>query len=52
VYADLKTTLELKLAILDIYNSKLDKRADRKQFIFDRGFLEFKKVELTLLGSL
>lgn len=36
--------LEVKLAMLDIYFSKLDKREEVKDFIFDRGLTEYKKV--------
>lgn len=36
--------LEVKLALLDIYFSKLDKREDAKDLIFDRGLTEYKKV--------
>jgi len=35
----------LKLALLDIYMEKLDKRAEAKTFVFDRGMLDFKKVQ-------
>jgi transcriptional adapter 2-alpha len=34
----------LKLALLDIYYEKLDKRGEAKYFVFDRGMTEFKKV--------
>lgn len=34
---------ELKLKVLEIYNSKLDARAERKKFILERGLLD-KKV--------
>lgn len=37
-------SLELKVMVLDIYNSKLDKRVERRKFIFERGLLEYKKV--------
>jgi transcriptional adapter 2-alpha len=36
--------LEVKLALLDIYFSKLDKREEAKELIFDRGLTEYKKV--------
>lgn len=36
--------LEVKLALMDIYFSKLDKREDAKEIIFDRGLTEHKKV--------
>jgi hypothetical protein len=34
---------ELKLKVLEIYNSKLDARAERKKFILERGLLERKQ---------
>lgn len=36
--------LELKLTILEIYNDKLDRRAEAKSVIFQRGLMEHKKV--------
>lgn len=36
--------LEVKLALLDIYFSKLDKREEAKDLIFDRCLTEYKKV--------
>ncbi|KAI9142364.1 hypothetical protein BKA69DRAFT_1027557, partial [Paraphysoderma sedebokerense] len=36
---------ELKLAVLDIYNRKLHRKAERKKFIFERGLLEYKKIQ-------
>lgn len=30
--------------VLEIYNAKLSKRLERRKFVFDRGFLEYKKV--------
>lgn len=36
---------KLKLAILDIYNGKLTVREQRKALIFERGLLDFKKVQ-------
>jgi transcriptional adapter 2-alpha len=36
--------LEVKLALLDVYFSKLDKREEAKELIFDRGLTEYKKV--------
>lgn len=39
--------LEVKLALLDIYFSKLDKRDEAKDLIFDRGLTEYKKVSCT-----
>ncbi|ORY23443.1 hypothetical protein BCR39DRAFT_549321 [Naematelia encephala] len=37
--------LEVKLALLDIYFSKLDKREEAKEIIFDRGLTEHKKIQ-------
>ncbi|KAL1915166.1 uncharacterized protein VTP21DRAFT_7647 [Calcarisporiella thermophila] len=34
---------ELKVAVLEIFNHKIDKRLERKRFIFDRGLLNYKK---------
>lgn len=36
--------LEVKLAMMDIYFSKLDKREDAKEIIFDRGLTEYRAV--------
>ncbi len=36
---------ELKLALLHIYNSILDKRLERKKFILDRGLMDFRKIQ-------
>lgn len=35
--------VQLKLTILDIYNSRLSRRADRKRVIFEHNALEYKK---------
>ncbi|KAG4304367.1 hypothetical protein PORY_002077, partial [Pneumocystis oryctolagi] len=35
--------IELKLTVLDIYNSKLNKRAERKRVIFEHGLLDYRK---------
>lgn len=42
----------LKLAMLDIYYEKLDKRQEAKSFVFDRGMLDFRKVRPISLGEL
>jgi transcriptional adapter 2-alpha len=42
--------LEVKLALLDIYFSKLDKREEAKDLIFDRGLTEYKKVRSARQG--
>merc|ERR1711865_85155 len=36
---------DLKLKILEIYNSKLDERAARKKFTLERGLLDFKRLQ-------
>ena len=38
------TETELKLKILEIYNAKLDERERRKQFVIERGLLEYKRM--------
>lgn len=38
----------LKLTLLDIYYEKLDRRQEAKTFVFDRGMLDFKKVNTRL----
>ncbi|KAJ3323657.1 Transcriptional adapter ada2 [Boothiomyces sp. JEL0866] len=38
-------TLDLKATVLDIYNTTLDRRAQRKKFVFDRGLTDFKKIQ-------
>merc|ERR1711865_1201710 len=40
-----QTERDLKLKILEIYNSKLDERAARKKFILERGLLDFKRLQ-------
>ena len=40
---DHPTERELKLRIIDIYNGKLDERERRKQFVIERGLLDYKK---------
>lgn len=35
--------LELKMVVMDIYNSRLTSRADRKKVIFEHNLLEYKK---------
>lgn len=40
---DSKEDVELKLKVLEIYNSRLDNRNNRKQFLIDRGLLDYRK---------
>lgn len=37
---------QLKLTLLDIYNSHVDRRLETKAVVFDRGLLELKKVSI------
>lgn len=37
--------VELKLAVLDIYNNNLTKRAEKKRVIFEHGFLDYRKKQ-------
>ncbi|KAG5518836.1 hypothetical protein PMAC_002366 [Pneumocystis sp. 'macacae'] len=43
VSEDTEDVVELKLTILDIYNSKLNKRSERKRIILEHGLLDYKK---------
>lgn len=40
---DQTTDIELKLAILDIYNSRLTTRAEKKRLLFENNLLEYRK---------
>ncbi|CAM9020121.1 unnamed protein product [Wickerhamomyces anomalus] len=40
---DQTTDIELKLAILDIYNSRLTSRAEKKRLLFENNLLEYRK---------
>ncbi|GMH61627.1 hypothetical protein TrST_g9106 [Triparma strigata] len=42
---DTKEEREMKLKVLRIYNGKLAERGRRKEFVFDRGLLDYKKME-------
>lgn len=35
--------MELKMVVMDIYNSRLTSRADRKKVVFEHGLLEYRK---------
>lgn len=39
----LEPEMELKMTVMDIYNSRLTQRAERKKVIFEHGLLEYKK---------
>ena len=43
-YPEDEDDLELKLAVLEIYNDKLDRRKEAKNLLFQRGLMEHKKV--------
>lgn len=40
---ELEPEMELKMVVMDIYNSRLTARADRKKVIFEHGLLEYRK---------
>jgi len=40
-----QASLDLKLCLLNMYNEKIDKRLETKAVVFDRGLLEFKKLQ-------
>lgn len=42
---DTPEEIDLKVMVLDIYNSRLDRRMERKRLIFERGWLEYKKMQ-------
>ena len=44
-YSEDPGEVDLKLAVLDIYNHNLTKRAEKKRVIFEHGFLEYKKKQ-------
>ena len=41
--SELEPEMELKMVVMDIYNSRLTSRADRKKVIFEHGLLEYRK---------
>lgn len=40
---DVEPEMELKMVVMDIYNSRLTSRADRKKVIFEHGLLDYRK---------
>ncbi|KAI8988156.1 hypothetical protein BDF20DRAFT_854172 [Mycotypha africana] len=42
---DTPEEIELKIMVLDIYNSRLDRRMERKKLIFERKWLDFKRMQ-------
>ncbi|KAG2188775.1 hypothetical protein INT44_003914 [Umbelopsis vinacea] len=40
---DTQEEIDLKVMVLDIYNSRLDKRIEKKKFLLERGLLDYKK---------
>ena len=41
---ELEPEMELKIVVMDIYNSRLTARADRKKVIFEHNLLDYKKT--------
>lgn len=39
-----RDSINFKLSLLEMYNHRLEKRADAKAVMFDRGLLDYKKV--------
>lgn len=44
--------LQLKLAILEMFNERYDKRMAAKEIIFDRGLMNYKSVRFFLFSKL
>ncbi|KAG1469804.1 hypothetical protein G6F56_003047 [Rhizopus delemar] len=44
---DTQEEIDLKIMVLDIYNSRLDRRVERKKLIFERRWLDFKRMQAT-----
>ncbi|KAI8367922.1 hypothetical protein EDC96DRAFT_505783 [Choanephora cucurbitarum] len=42
---DTPEEVDLKVMVLDIYNSRLDRRMERKNLIFERKWLDFKRMQ-------
>lgn len=42
---DTQEEIDLKIMVLDIYNSRLDRRMERKKLIFERRWLDFKRMQ-------
>ncbi|KAI9257678.1 hypothetical protein BY458DRAFT_479501 [Sporodiniella umbellata] len=42
---DTQEEIDLKIMVLDIYNSRLDRRIERKKLIFERRWLDFKRMQ-------
>ncbi|KAI7902712.1 uncharacterized protein BX663DRAFT_473146 [Cokeromyces recurvatus] len=42
---DTPEEIDLKVMVLDIYNSRLDRRMERKKLIFERKWLDFKRMQ-------
>lgn len=43
---DTQEEIDLKVMVLDIYNSRLDRRMERKNLIFERRWLDFKRMQI------
>lgn len=49
IWDETSDDLELKLTIMEIYNERINRRLEAKNFIFDRGLLDYKKVSADYL---
>ena len=43
-----RDSINFKLSLLEMYNNRLEKRAESKAVMFDRGLLDYKKVRFSL----
>lgn len=49
---ELEEELELKLAVLEMFNERYDRRVAAKELIFDRGLMNYKTVSARLRPGL
>lgn len=47
-----KDSLKFKLTLLEMYGQRVERRREAKEFMFDRGLLEHKKVRLVITDRL
>ena len=46
-----RDSIQFKLTLLEMYDQRVEKRAENKLFMFDRGLLEHRKVRLSFIES-
>ena len=42
---DTDADIQLKYDVIDLYNARLDERIRRKNFVIERGVLDFKRIQ-------